>query len=388
MLVDIVKAVCGTVKFEASNGFCERLINLCAANNITLSDLTSTEEGIVASVASYDFKQVTDLAAKVNIDVVVLKKRGIWFKAVKYKGRWGIAIGALFFFVSIIISSGFIWEIEVMGNKKVSEAAIVLELGSLGLKVGTKISSLDLDILKQKALLQMPDLAWLTLNRHGSKIDVIVSERYSTPSIREETPCDIVASKTGQIKYMRVYAGTPVVQEGFPVKEGDLLISGKTTAIAEIAEGVHADAKIIAQIQFDKSISVNLASHSKKYTGKVKNRYFVGEGESKFPLFIATKLNGYYDIESNVKPMQIFSLRLPIMMTKHSYHFYDKIGENLTQDSAKQVLVDALASYENLELCDSAIISKNQTFKLDGYVLTLVTSYVVEQNIAKKSPIK
>lgn len=387
MLVKILKALCGTVCFEATNGFCERLINLCASNNISLTDLIRTDEGFIATVASYDYKSLLTLAAKVNITITTQKKRGFWYKVKPYRGRWGIAIGLAMFLICLFISSGYIWEIEVKGNKKVSETEILAELNHLGLKTGSKISKLDFDVLKQKALLKIPELAWLTLNRHGSKVDVIVSERYSIPLVKDETPCNIVAARTGQIKYMRVYSGTAMVKEGFPVKEGDLLISGKTTDREECAEPIHADAKIIALIQFDKKLSVNLEQYAKSYTGKVKNRYFIGKGQNKLPLFIATKLNGNYDVKKSVKPIKIFSVRLPIMITKQSYIFYDKVGESLSQDSAKQVLIEALQSYENLELRDSAIIGKNQEFSLNGDVLTLTTAYVIEQDIAKKVPI-
>ena len=74
MLNNVVRAVCGTVKFSATNGFCERLINLCACNNLSFSQIEKTQEGFTAIVPSFDIKKVMELAEKSNVDVEIISQ--------------------------------------------------------------------------------------------------------------------------------------------------------------------------------------------------------------------------------------------------------------------------------------------------------------------------
>lgn len=389
MLNHFIRFLCGMVRFGATDGFVERLINLCATNNISLKKLVRTDVGFTASVVSYDYNTVCELAKKSNVTVYAIAKKGVWFKAKSNKSRIGLLIGAILFFGSIIISQQFVWDITVTGNEKVAATEILYQLQELGIKRGAKIDDIDFRLKKQQALLNLPELSWLTLNQTGSLVRVIVSERNAPPMINDTTPCDIVAAKTGQIRYMNVYGGVKILGEGHPVQEGDLIVSGRFYDKENVQTLVHADAKVIAQVTFDKSLNLDLAQLSKKYTGEIKKRHFVDIGITKLPLFVATKLKGNYDLTKSQSPFSIFSLKLPIMIETHKFSFYDKIGVNLTKEQAKKVLQEGFLQYEQLELRDCAIIGRDaKIISSDDATMTMTVSYTVEQDIAKKVPIQ
>lgn len=379
----MMELVCGTVEFETTNGLYPRLINLCASNNVSLLALRKTEVGFAARVMSYDENKLYELARKANVDIEIIKQRGAWFRAVRYKGRFGLAVGAVLMFILMVVSMQFVWDITVEGNKSLSTETIIQELDELGVKKGARLNDIDFEVKKQEALLRMPELAWMTLNRLGTRVQVIVSERYAPPIISDNTPCDIIATKTGLVKYMEVYAGSPQVRLGFPVKEGDKLVSGNMVTKNGKTFQVHASAKIIAEIEFDKTLTVDMSQVGKSYTGKESNRYYLNAFGIKLPLFFATKQNGAFDVTKSTDMLEIFGNQLPFGITKHHYRFYDQTGENLTKSQAEDILDKGFESYEALELRNAAILERVPTLTIEGQSMRKTITYTIEENIVQ-----
>lgn len=384
----IIRYFGGKIRFEVRNGFSERLINLCSANNILMWEFEKTEEGFRATVSSRHFKVVKNLAKKANVEVKVISKVGFMFKANQYKSRWGIVIGILVFIGITVLMQCFVWDIEVEGNSRVRTSVIISELKEIGVHKFSFIPDIDFRMKKQQALLNMPELSWMTINQKGCKLFVKVTERNLAPPIYEDTPCDIVAAKTGQIRYMEVYNGTKVIDEKYTVTKGDKIISGELIGKNDVIEYVHSDAKIIAEVQFDKTLSVDIEQLSKEYTGKTKTRHFLNIFSFKLPLFIATKLDGSYDTTYQENPIVIFGKEMPIGIYSAHYKFYNKKTQKMSLENARKVLNDCFLQYEATELNDCAIIGRNKTETMNKSVLTIKMDYIVEEDIAKKVPIK
>ncbi|MEG0692894.1 MAG: sporulation protein YqfD [Oscillospiraceae bacterium] len=383
----IIQYFNGKVHFEVRNGFTERLINLCAANNVLMWEFKKTPEGFCATVAAKDYKTVKKFAKKANVETSIISKNGFMFKANKYKNRWGIIIGILTFITFTALMQCFVWEIEVIGNDKVKTSVILNELEEIGVRKFSFIPNIDFRMKKQEALLKMPQLSWLTINHRGCKLSVTVTERELAPLIRENAPCDIVAAKTGQIRYMEVYNGTKVIGEKYTVTKGDKIVSGEFTNKAGVVSYIHSDAKVIAEVQFDKTLSVDIEQLSKEYTGKTKTRHFLNIFSFKLPLFIATKISQDADISVQDNPIVIFDKQLPVGIYSLHYNFYNKKPQKLSINDARQVLEDCFVQYEATELRDCAIIGREKTEKLSNSVLSIKVSYIVEEDIAKKEPI-
>lgn len=383
----ILRYLCGYVHFKAENGFTERLINLCASNNISLNKIKKTPEGFEAITLLHEFKKVEVLAKKANVEVYKVNEKGIPSRAGKYKRRWGMMIGICVLFLFLVISQSFVWQIEVKGNEKVSTNLILSELKQEGIHKWSYIPKLNFFEKKQKLMLRLPELSWISVNISGCKLNVSVSERYMPPMINENTPCDIVASKTGHIRYMEVYNGVVMTKVNYTVNEGDLIVSGKFLSKQGKELLIHADAKVIAEVQFDKALEIDIDQLSKEYTGKVKNRYYVDFLSSKLPLFISTKMKGNFDIIETKNPMMIFSKELPLGITKKQYKFYSKKKDALSQEQAKEILRDSFKQYELVELKDSVILNKEETVSMKNGVMRMTMSYIVEQDIAKRREI-
>lgn len=379
-----IRAFAGTVRFATGNGLCERLINLCAENNVSLWDFHKTEDGFSAVCTAKDYKKICSFAERVNVEVTVLQKKGILFRLGKYSRRWGLFVGIVLFLLFLLLSQCFVWEIEVSGNTTVPTSVILNELEDIGVKKWSFIPGLDLLLKKQEALLKLPQLSWLAINKNGCRLIVSVTERKLPPTIREDTPCNIVAAQTGQIRYMEVYRGKKMVEENYTVQKGQILVSGEYETDLGDPILVHADAKIIAEVQFDKTLSLDIEQLSKRYTGQEKKRYYLNLFSLRIPLFIATPIQGDYDAVLQQNPICLFNRELPIGIDSIHYRFYEKEPDAMTTEQAEEVLTNSFRQYEATELKGSVILSRTvQTAQTDG-VFSMTVSYIAEQDIAKK----
>lgn len=382
ILNKIMSYFSGNVRFEAVNGFCERFINYCASNNILIVKLKKTPTGFRASCSAANYGAVCRLAKKANVEIKTISKKGFIFKVAKYRSRWGIAVGALIIIAALAVSQRFVFDISVAGNENVRTEVILRELEQIGVKKFAYLPDLDLRMKKHEALLRLPDLSWLTINKSGNKLAVTVSERRRQPRIPDiSEPCDIVAAKTGLILFMDVYSGRKVVTEKHTVQKGDLLIEGSYPDKEGNLTYVHADGRIIAQVQFEKSLSIDMKQYSKDYTGKVTKQRWLSLAGIKIPMFIAFPVKGEYDVEGSEN--QLIN-GLPFSIYTKSYKFYENKPDTLNIGDAREILKKNFMTYEKTELKDSVIVESKVRETLQNGVFTRTVYYTCEENIAKK----
>lgn len=102
--------------------------------------------------------------------------------------------------MAVCVLSRFILTIEVSGNEKVPTAAILTELSRQGVRVGAYGPGLDVRRISQEALIRLEDLAWMSVNLHGTRAEVLVREKLPTPELRDETtPAHVISAATGII---------------------------------------------------------------------------------------------------------------------------------------------------------------------------------------------
>ncbi|NMA79195.1 MAG: sporulation protein YqfD, partial [Clostridiales bacterium] len=316
------------------------------------------------------------------------KKRGTIFTINKRKNRFGIAIGLLAFCFFLTFMSNYIWDIEIVGNENVSSREILLTASELGIKRGTFGPGLDLRTIEQKTLLLIDDLSWVGINRHGSKITIDVRERIVEPDVvANDKPCNIVATKTGQIIYTEVYSGQLIVPIGSSVLNGNIIVSG----ILEDEEGntsyVHADAKIIAEYEEQMKFSVPFKQTEDILTGDIKKRNYITILGLDLPLFISIPLKDRYDYSEEVVKLKLFGVNLPISIRKTRYERLEERNFVYNKDQAHNAILQQISRYEESILKDIEILEKDieEESTNDNYEVTV--DYVLKGNIARKEEI-
>ena len=99
---------------------------------------------IRVNIGIRDFKRIKKIAKKTKCRVKIQKKRGIPFILHKYKKRKIFAIFFILLIIAVIALSNFVWNIEVIGNDKISAEEIIKDLADDNFKVGTSKTNLNI----------------------------------------------------------------------------------------------------------------------------------------------------------------------------------------------------------------------------------------------------
>lgn len=247
IIVRLLRYILGYINFRAYGGFADRFINLCTSAGIPLWNIKNTDGRISASTTAAGYLAIRGPAKKSGMRVKALEKKGLKFFLRRNKKRVGILAGAVVFAVIIFILSQFIWSVSVVGNTTLEDDYLLSSFEKYGVKVGAKISSLDLKSAAQSAVKEIEKLSWATVNRKGTVLVIEVRERTEAPQMYDSSrPTNLVAAEDGVILSVDILYGNAEVKPGSAVVKGDLLISG----IMNHGDGreslIHADGHVKA----------------------------------------------------------------------------------------------------------------------------------------------
>lgn len=284
----IVSYFRGYLTITITGRFCERFINICTTHKILLWDIQRiSPSSIRCKIAVSDFRKLIPLVRKAGVHVHINIKHGFPFFLKKYQKRKIALWGAFIFLVAVIVFNQFVWDIEVTGNYKVSEDKIISVLNESGLKIGMPIARIDQQKLKTDALIKIPELAWLWVDKRGSVAIVDVREKIEVPKMYSpDDYTNIIAAKDALIESMTVRAGVPVVEEGDTVLAGTVLVTGKIPVPAKQYDRyVRADAKVYARVWYEQTKTFPLISTQRHETGKRKNQFTLNFFGKSLPIF-------------------------------------------------------------------------------------------------------
>ncbi len=145
---------CGVLSVEFFGIYPEKIFNLCAKNRINIWNIENKKQKLCCNITVKDFLKLPKILRKSGIRVHITKKSGFPFFIRKYNKRFGIFVGIVLFFVFLQIMSGYIWIIEVEGNKTVSSQEIISICDILGIKQGVKKSKINSKADAQDILLK------------------------------------------------------------------------------------------------------------------------------------------------------------------------------------------------------------------------------------------
>ena len=217
----------GYVVFSAVGKYPERLINIATMSNITILNPVGEKGKITAQVSIEDYRALCAVRKKAMVRLRIIKKTGLPFTLHKNRKRKGLLIGAMLFIVIINVLSMFIWDINIIGNNSVSEYEMQSCLKDNGVYIGAFKSNINVSSAERNFSLQIGKVGWMSVNILGSTANVQLSESYEVPEIADQTtPCNLKATKTGQVLKMDIRAGENYASIGDGVAKGQLLVSG------------------------------------------------------------------------------------------------------------------------------------------------------------------
>lgn len=364
----------GTIIIEIQSLIPEKFLNLLWKNNVKVKKVKRISlTSVIMEVPLRDYKIIEEMAHRTKTKVKILKREGIAFFILKARRKLTLFGGILLFIGIIYFLSTFIWGIDITTDKDLTPYEIRQQLGQLGIKPGISKRDIDVNNIEENISRNNDEIMWIRARIEGSRLKITVAERQSPPQIvKDDTPCDLVASKAGQVVRVYTEAGTPVVKPGDVIKAGQLLVKGEQGKEGSIYQ-VHAKGNIIARTFYEDTEEIAITGTRKKRTGKYIENYYIQIGNKK--IYIKKQLNKFqtYDkIEDN----------------KHFIKkevFYETKDEQYKLDS-NQVIKDTLEKLNKkirIKLDKSVnIVDKIEDTKVEGDKCIVRLVLVGEENIA------
>jgi len=337
----------GSARLEIWGEYPEQFINALARRSIEFWRFRKYKDG--RAEVSIPLKAAADierLTRGIDCEVKVLGKTGLTHFLHGLKRRWALFAGMFLCFMAVTILSLFVWEIEVSGNETVPDSEILSVLEELGVHIGTFGISIDQQDIRSRALAEIKELSWLTVNIKGTKAEVIVRERIPKPEIvDEDTPTVVVATKSGIISKMNIYRGLAQVNTGDTVAKGDILVGAELTSLNSGNSLVHAMADVYARTWYEFSYEMPLEYTEKNYTGNTdKIRALILFGK-RINLYFSTGFSNTF-CDKIIKSSQITlpgGYSLPIRIITEVYEEYEAEKKIMDISEAEQILKTRLS---------------------------------------------
>ena len=379
----------GTVRLKVSGAQPERILNFCAEKGIEFWDASPCEDFSVSlSAFSSDCAAIMSQSGKNGLEIELLSEKGGRKLARSVKRRAVFVVLAVVSVTLASVSSLFLWNIEIEGNDKLSDAQILRALSDCGVDYGVFWPSLSSDEVRSRVVAEMPEIAWLSLNVRSSRAQIVVHERVDKPErVNEKAPCDIVAAKSGVIKRMSVLEGESAAVPGSAVAEGDVLVRGLMSSETGDERHVHSMAQVIADTWYEISAQTPLTEDRK--TEKVHT-------DTAFSLIIGKKRINFFSDSRNkhtscdkINKLRYISLgdvfTLPLGYAIESTTQYETKAVPIDEKESVERMKADLRSELQRRIGDGQIVSEEYSVSKTEGLLTVTLRAQCTENIAREA---
>lgn len=362
--------------------FPERILNLCAKNQISTWNVHRQKGYIELCIMMKDFKRLHQIRGKSGVRIKIIKKCGFRIIVSKYKLRMGMVIGIVLFLAILKLLSGFVWDIEIVGAKNTSKEEIIGLCKSQGIYIGQYIKNINTMISKDKILLDSDKLAWAAVNVEGSKITVNVTEVKS--QIPEFSPSNIIATDDAVIKNIKVLSGNSQIKIGDAVQKGDLLISG-TVDIGDRVNFIKSSGEILGEIETKIVISKPYIQEMKKYTSENKQKFVLEFFGFKLPIFLG-ETKGNFTENYSKQQLQFLKHKMPIILHKKQYDFFTTYNAQFKKSELiNQIEIEFEKEVKRKKLENVTVISReiyqDDTSVTVEYIIKHIKNICREENL-------
>lgn len=260
----------GRILFIARGEQLARFVNLVSKEGIVLYHTQRSEQGMRAQIKLGDFRRLRKAARRTHTRIHIAAKYGWPFVAVRWWRRKGLLVGILIIASFLTVLSQLVLSISVLGNKNLSTEDVLERAEKLGLKTWVYAKKLDLNTIAKALQDQLPDAAWIGIERQGTSIQIRVSEKIR-PSIPNEAG-NLVASHAGIVREVMVIEGTPLVHEGETVRAGQVLIqspAGNTMKAKGTSSPAVARGFVRARVWYSSEAKMPLVEDKVEESGRV-----------------------------------------------------------------------------------------------------------------------
>ena len=379
----------GYLRIEVTGYYIERFINLCNSNHIlTWNVKKGKEANLFLNIEINKLKEVIKLAKKAKCKLKIKRKKGLPFVINKYKKRKFFVISLFIIIIGIVISSNFIWNIEVkMENEEKGSDIDFIQLNrdieEAGLKTGQLKSKVNTKDIINKIRLKREDVAWVGIEIKGTNAIVKVVKATEKPNIIEDDEySNIVSDKEGVITKINAQKGTAQVKVGDTITKGTILIGGWMEGKYTGVRYVHAEGDVEAKVWHTKSEFFKYNTREKQETGNKEKKYSIKFNNFEINFNKRVSKFKIYDTMVLEKKFQLFSnFYLPISVIERTNKEFEEIEKNYTVEEAKNIGIEKLQKEldDEVEIKENILNKNINAYEKEDGVEIFVTYEVLEK---------
>lgn len=405
-----------------------RFVNLCRNNGIELRHLVRRENAIQMEIDAKNFKKLRPLVRKTHVKIHILNRHGPAFFFYRHKRRWWFLLGMTVFAGMIYILSLFVWQIDIDGNRKYTDALILQALAQMDVKTGCRKSEIDLPEIEEELRIMYNEITWVSASIAGTKLQIELREgdlkisgssgggqtgnvkrvenRENNPKTQNgesetDLPANLVSDEDAIITNLVVRRGTVAVRYGDEVKKGDVLIEGKVYIYNEDetlkkVDYLTAEGDVFGKYQELYEKHYQRKHEVRSYTGKNYRELGVAIVGKSFCLPVWENIlkkqleeNTLSEVWSWKKQFRLTpTFYLPFALEYTEYVPYKNVVEEYTDEVIKKMAEEELQKYLNeLEKKGVQIISNSVTISLDADGGHVKGTLILDGPIGKEVPI-
>ena len=378
MILSLIRWLRGTVTFIIRGAFPERLISCCQRKGITVWNVKPKADGLSADSYAANYKKLRKCAKNSSVKIRIIEKRGAFVLLHRHRKRKGVIIGIVAAIALIVFCSTRVWNIEVSGCSDELCNAVIYQLRQNGVAIGCAKSKIDVKDLQKSLMLEDKRIAWIAINIVGSTAFIEVSETKDPPETIDpsEKVANIVAACDGQIKYLEVYDGQPMVKVGETVSKGDIIVSGIMEDKYGKKQMKYARAKVIARVNEEITVKVPLEQTVWQQCGSGRQKWYLSMDDKLLPISFGKVPSGAYSVEEDKRSMLFFDI------IKKTYTPQIQQQIKMTEKQAKEFAVKQLDQHD-VDHDSQKIISRSRKAQLLNGMYTVTERRELERDIAK-----
>ena len=378
----------GTVTFEISSDKSEEFLNECNKNKLDLFCIKRVGEKVRIGALVSTYKRIQKLKIA-GAKRKIIEKHGVRFSIHRYRYRSGLLLGAFIMIALLIFLSGFVWDIDVVGNERVSSNIILETLEECGFSKGKRKKEFNIAEIENRMMIALPDLSRISINLDGSFAHIEVKER-AMPPVAEDVskPSNLVAAMDGKILKMEIVKGKPIAMVGSGVAKGELLVAGfyndkKDNIILE-----HSSGKVTAQCELNKTFK--LSKKAQKQIGSEKKILYSLEllGMEIDLSFGRGPSGSEWQFDEKRNELVIFGLKFPVCIIEKKYEKEVFKKTLLDNKEAKQRIKEEIEHFEKSDLYEAQITKKHITWTVDDEFVIAKVNYTIITDIATQQYIE
>lgn len=387
----ILNYIIGYLRISIEGYYIERFINICKNNKIAIWNLKRDKEiNLEFNIGVRDFKEICKIAKKTRCKVKIARKKGLPFLLHRYKKRKIFILLLIIIVALIMLSSNFVWNVEITEENNNVLENIEQDLKEAGLETGKLKSKIDTKEIINKIRLKREDIAWMGIELKGTNAIVKLVKAEEKPEIiNEEEYCNIVSDKEGIITKINAQSGTANVKVGDTIRQGDVLINGWMEGKYTGIRYVHAKGEIEAKVWYTKHKKILYNTTERRETGNIEEKYQIKFNNFKINLYkTLSKFEIYDTIEAENKFKLFSDFYLPISINKITNKEVEEVQKKYSLEEAKNIGIQELEEELDKEIEDKdKIVNKNiNTYENEDGVDVYVT-YEVLENIGTNEKI-